>query len=72
MCHISGFNEKYFAWSTFEHSGCHIIYVKLNYKEFFFEIIDFHQKFPIEKYFLGDEIFEHDFENSHEKFSKSQ
>ena len=36
MCQISGISAKYFVWSTFEHSGCHIIYVKSNSKEVYF------------------------------------
>ena len=58
MCQISGINEKYFVWSTFEHSGCHIIYVKLNSKEVFFWNYRFSSKISDRKiYFLDVKIF---------------
>ena len=53
MCQISGISAKYFVWSTFEHSGCHIIYVKLNSKEVFIWNYRFSSKISDRKiYFL--------------------
>ena len=37
-------------------------------KRLFFENLDFHQKFPVEKYFLDVKNFDHDFRKFSSKF----
>ena len=69
MCQILGISEKYFFWSTFEHSRCHIIYAISISEAVCKKISIFIKKFRSKNIFFGCQNFSITiFENFHENF----